>query len=140
MGHFAAGNRIRHVVRIILGTATAVGLAPGALLLPAGAAQAANPPPPPSATSKAGDSVTDPATNAATTVSSLVVDPNGTPTAGQTAFVVLADGNVVLVKSATAGDNKLYNDYDQTYTGSGGTDPKYDPAGTLTITAINGNA
>src|SRR6185437_10437399 len=84
--------------------------------------------------------VTDPATNTTTTVSSLVVDPNGTPTAGQTAFVVLADGNVVLVKSATAGANALYNDYDQTFTGTGGNDPNYIPTDTLTITAINGNA
>src|SRR5215472_9590220 len=123
MGHFAAGNRISHVVRRILRATLVVGVAPAALLLPMQAQ--AGPPPPPSASSTVGESVTDPSTGNPTTVSSLIVDPNGTPTAGQTAFVVLADGNVVLVKSATAGSNSIYNDYDQTYTGGGPTDPNY---------------
>ena len=46
----------------------------------------------PSSTSIVGDTVTNPVTSSDTTVSALVVDPAGTPTAGDTAFVETADG------------------------------------------------
>jgi hypothetical protein len=54
--------------------------------------------PPPSSTSHVGDTVTNPATGATTTVSALIVDPAGTPTAGATALVRTADGYVFVVK------------------------------------------
>ena len=57
------------------------------------------PPPPPSASSMVGDTVTNPLTGMTTTVSGLIVDPDGTPTAGATAFVQTADGDVFLVKA-----------------------------------------
>jgi len=65
-----------------------------------------DPPPAPSATSQVGAQVTNPITNTATTVAALIVDPVGTPTAGNTAFVRTADGYVFLVK--TVGE-KFYN-------------------------------
>ena len=58
------------------------------------------PPPPPSASSSVGDAVTNPLTGVPTTVSALLVDPAGTPTAGDTAFVQTADGHTFLVKVA----------------------------------------
>ena len=57
------------------------------------------PPPAPSSTSTVGQAVTNPVTNTATTVSSLMLDPAGTPTVGTTAFVITADGYAFLVKA-----------------------------------------
>ncbi|MEM6467328.1 MAG: hypothetical protein AAF679_12620, partial [Pseudomonadota bacterium] len=65
------------------------------------------PPPAPSQSSTVGQTVTSPKTGNTTTVTGLVQDPAGTPTAGTTAFVETAEGNVFLVKSA--GD-LIYND------------------------------
>ena len=64
----------------------------------------APPPPPPDATSTVGQVVTNPVTGMATTVSDLVEDPAGTPTAGTVAFVQTADGYLFLV-------NKVAGDY-----------------------------
>ena len=58
------------------------------------------PPPPPSAASTIGQEVTNPLTDETTTVSQLLVDPAGTPTAGATAWVRTADGYAFLVKPA----------------------------------------
>ncbi|MCF3973213.1 autotransporter outer membrane beta-barrel domain-containing protein [Paracoccus salsus] len=69
-------------------------------LAPVPALAQADPPPAPSETSSVGDTVTNPITGLETTVSSLLVDPAGTPTAGDTAFVQTADGYTFLVKSA----------------------------------------
>ena len=55
-------------------------------------------PPFPSGSSLVGDTVTNPETLLATTVSELIVDPVGTPTQGTTAFVRTADGYAILVK------------------------------------------
>ena len=55
--------------------------------------------PPPSNASTVGESVTNPVTGMSTTVSALITDPAGTPTAGNTAFVRTADGYVFLVKA-----------------------------------------
>jgi hypothetical protein len=55
---------------------------------------------PPSSGSAVGDAVLNPITNGATTVSSILVDPAGTPTAGDTAFVQTADGYTFLVKAS----------------------------------------
>ena len=55
--------------------------------------------PPPSSASTVGQSVTNPETGMSTTVSALITDPAGTPTAGNTAFVRTADGYVFLVKA-----------------------------------------
>lgn len=57
-------------------------------------------PPLPSKTSLVGQTVTNPITGSSTTVSVLRVDPAGTPTAGNTAFVQTADGYTFLVKTA----------------------------------------
>ncbi len=59
---------------------------------------AQTPPPEPSQSSTVGATVTNPVTGLATTVSELIVDPDGTPTAGESAFVRTADGYVFLVK------------------------------------------
>src|SRR5262249_38288682 len=56
--------------------------------------------------SQVGNPVTNPVTNQPTTVSALIVDPAGTPTAGTTAFVRTADGYVFLVKPA---GQRIYN-------------------------------
>ena len=61
--------------------------------------RAEDPPPNPSSSSAVGESVTNPATGEVTTVTALIVDPVGTPTAGNTAFVVTADGYAILVKA-----------------------------------------
>ncbi|WP_217677245.1 autotransporter outer membrane beta-barrel domain-containing protein [Falsochrobactrum tianjinense] len=66
----------------------------------------ADDPPPPSSTSTVGQMVTNPVNNETTTVSALLVDPAGTATAGDTAFVQTADGYTFLVKSA---GNQFYN-------------------------------
>jgi hypothetical protein len=63
-------------------------------------------PPQPSKTSTVGQTVTNPLTGLTTTVSALLTDPTGTPTAGTTAFVETADGYAFLVK--TVGE-KIYN-------------------------------
>ncbi len=55
--------------------------------------------PDPAKTSTIGLTVNNPVTSTATTVSSLVVDPTGTPTAGTVAFVKTADGYTFLVKA-----------------------------------------
>jgi hypothetical protein len=55
--------------------------------------------PAPSSTSTLGETVTNPLTAVDTTVSALLVDPAGTPTAGATAFVRTADGYIFLVKA-----------------------------------------
>jgi hypothetical protein len=68
------------------------------LCVPTGAL-AADPPPAPSKTSTVGMVVTNPVTNLPTTVSALVVDPDGTPTAGATGFVQTQDGYTFFVKS-----------------------------------------
>jgi len=59
---------------------------------------AEDPPPEPSKTSTVGEIVTNPVTGETTTVSGLIVDPVGTGTAGDTAFVQTLDGYVFLVK------------------------------------------
>jgi hypothetical protein len=53
---------------------------------------------PPAANATVGQTVWNPITEENTTVSSLMKDPVGTPTAGTTAFVVTADGYAFLVK------------------------------------------
>ncbi|ASV83762.1 sperm-activating peptides family [Ochrobactrum quorumnocens] len=63
------------------------------------AAYAEDPPPQPSKTSSIGQTVTNPVTGDTTTVSALRVDPAGTATAGNTAFVQTADGYTFLVKT-----------------------------------------
>jgi len=67
------------------------------------------PPPQPSSTSQVGDTVTNPVTGLTTTVSELLVDPAGTPTAGATAFVRTADGYAFLVKAV---GQTIYNSDD----------------------------
>ncbi|WP_143534508.1 beta strand repeat-containing protein [Roseovarius albus] len=54
----------------------------------------------PTSSSKVGDTVTNPVTGGSTKVTALVVDPTGTPTAGDTAFVQTEDGYTFLVKTA----------------------------------------
>ena len=66
------------------------------IMVSAGAALAQ---PAPSATSTVGSAVTNPVTSTATTVTALRLDPAGTPTAGDVAFVETADGYIFLVKS-----------------------------------------
>ncbi|MEO1244214.1 MAG: autotransporter outer membrane beta-barrel domain-containing protein [Pseudomonadota bacterium] len=56
------------------------------------------PPPEPSDTSTIGQTVTNPVTGLTTTVSGLQLDPAGSPTVGETAFVQTADGYAFLVK------------------------------------------
>ncbi|MFO7855003.1 MAG: hypothetical protein R6V44_07260, partial [Paracoccaceae bacterium] len=76
-------------------------LLPATVLLSAGEPKAddpPSPPPPPSDTSAIGDEVTNPVTGETTTVTDLRVDPESTPTAGETAFVETADGYAFLVK------------------------------------------
>src|SRR5688572_24964927 len=51
------------------------------------------------AASQVGDTITNPVTGLSTTVSALILDPAGTPTAGNTAFVRTADGYTFLVKT-----------------------------------------
>ncbi len=79
--------------------AAAMLLATASLLVPA-AGYAQTPPPEPSDTSTIGQTVTNPVTGMTTTVSGLITDPAGTPTAGDTAFVQTADGYAFLVKGA----------------------------------------
>lgn len=55
-------------------------------------------PPEPSKDSVIGDTVVNTLTGETTTVSELIVDPEGTDTAGETAFVRTADGYIFLVK------------------------------------------
>lgn len=57
------------------------------------------PAPEPSDSSGAGDTVTNPVTGLETTVTDVLVDPAGTPTAGDVAFVQTADGYTFLVKA-----------------------------------------
>src|SRR6185503_10808755 len=64
-----------------------------AALFAAGAA------PNPDKTSTVGQSVNNPVTSTTTTVTALIVDPVGTPTAGSTAFVQTADGYIFMVKA-----------------------------------------
>ncbi len=54
----------------------------------------------PTASSKVGDTVTNPVTGGSTKVSALIADPDGTPTKGNTAFVQTEDGYTFLVKTA----------------------------------------
>lgn len=75
-------------------------------LMPALLPAAEPPPPEPSSTSLIGDTVTNPVTASTTTVSGLMLDPAGTPTAGATAFVQTADGYAFLIKSI---DQIIYN-------------------------------
>jgi len=67
---------------------------------------ASSAPPDPDKTSTVGQSVNNPVTSSTTTVSALIVDPVGTPTAGATAFVRTADGYIFLVKAV---GEKVYN-------------------------------
>ncbi|MBC2886317.1 autotransporter outer membrane beta-barrel domain-containing protein [Ochrobactrum sp. CM-21-5] len=78
-----------------------------AISIPAAYADA-QPLPQPSKTSSIGQTVTNPVTGATTTVSALRIDPAGTATAGNTAFVETADGYTFLVK--TAGEVFYNND------------------------------
>ena len=64
------------------------------------------PPPGPSKDSVKDQVITNPLTNKPTTVANLLTDPEGTHTAGETAFVQTADGYTFLVKSA---GEKFYN-------------------------------
>ncbi|WP_157973462.1 autotransporter outer membrane beta-barrel domain-containing protein [Tropicimonas sp. IMCC34043] len=53
----------------------------------------------PTSSSTVGEAITNPVTGDPTTVTALLVDPVGTPTAGDTAFVQTDDGYTFLVKS-----------------------------------------
>ncbi|WP_395744507.1 hypothetical protein [Prosthecobacter sp.] len=68
--------------------------------------------PPPSGTSSVGDTVTNPVTGTSMTVSALIKDPAGTPTAGSTAFVLMgaAPGTVYAVLVKNVGDYVYNND------------------------------
>ncbi|MFD0892672.1 hypothetical protein ACFQ5Q_03490 [Luteolibacter ambystomatis] len=55
--------------------------------------------PDPSQASTLGQTVNNPATSSSTTVTALIKDPTGTPTAGTVAFVKTADGYIFLVKA-----------------------------------------
>ncbi|WP_411958428.1 hypothetical protein [Paracoccus homiensis] len=88
-----------------IGLVSGLVLPTGALILSVGTAPNAaiaqsTPAPDPSDGSAVGDTVTNPVTGLETKVSALLVDPAGTPTAGDTAFVQTEDGYTFLVKSA----------------------------------------
>jgi hypothetical protein len=93
---FSGAEWARRLFAITLFVALVIGITASSVV-----AQDDPPPPPPapSASSQVGDTVTNTLTGAVTTVTALIVDPAGKPTAGDTAFVQTADGYSFLVKS-----------------------------------------